>query len=299
MTDRPFPGPTEILALDPDGADELFGRLERTVPVRPPLVRLPRGGPSTALVFGDSHGDWRSTEEVVARWRALPGPSLLIGLGDYIDRSPNDSPNGSVANALSLLGRCASAPDRVLLIQGNHESHRRIPVLPHTLAEEVDDLWGPDEERYHRLLALLERGPIAVTTPSGAYLAHAGFPRSAAGPDWPRLFEEVDDDRLAEVVWAECDASRNRRGAAEPWGARALDAFLGASGMSLMLRGHDPDVAGRPLYGGRVLTLHTTRIYERYGGVLVAAVPVNDPLRNVESIDVAHLATEGRSFPAP
>lgn len=290
------PTPAEILALDPEGADRLLGRLERTVPVRTPLLRMEGSEAGTALVFGDTHGDWRSTQELVARWRTAAGHPFLIGLGDYIDRSPDDCPAGSIANALYLLSLAAAAPDRVLLVQGNHETHRRIPVVPHTLPEEVDELWGPEEERYHRLLGLLERGPIAVTTPNGAYLAHAGFPRRAAGPGWADLFENADDDLVAEVVWAECDASRNRRGATEVWGARELDDFLRASGLTVMLRGHDPDVVGRPLYRGRVLTLHTTRIYERFGGVLFAVLPLDVTLRDLGPVAVHHLSTEGQRF---
>jgi hypothetical protein len=295
--DRPVPTPEEILALDPDGADELLGALERSVPVHPPFVALPAGRADEAIVFGDTHGDWRSTLEAVARSTSEGSPRLLVGLGDYVDRSPEDCPNGSVANALHLVSLAARFPDRVFLLQGNHETSRRVPVVPHTLPEEIDDLWGPEEERYHRLVALLERGPLAASTPNGAYLAHAGFPRRLSGPRWTEVFDRLDEEGLCEVVWAECEASRNRRGAARPWGARDLERFLAASGLRLLLRGHDPDISGTPLYAGRCLTLHTTRIYERYGGVLVARLSLRTPLRSVADLRVEHLATEGRSFP--
>lgn len=225
-------------------------------------------------------------------------PRCLIGLGDYIDRSPADCGEGSVANALYLLSLAARHPDRVFLLQGNHETVRRLGVVPHTLPEEVDSLWGPDEERYHRILGLLERGPVAATTTSGAYLAHGGFPREPLPVPWSAAFDHLDDVRLCEVVWAECSSSRGRRGVAVPWGAEDLTRFLGASGCHIFLRGHDPDLTGRSLFAKRCVTLHTTRIYERAGGVLIARLPLDRSVWSTDEVSLEHLATEGRRFPA-
>lgn len=286
--------PSEILRLSGREADDLLDQLERNVPVRSPVVELADGLADEAIVFGDSHGDWRSTEEAAKRYRE--GDGVLIGLGDYVDRAPDDCGAGSVANALYLLGLVSEAPDRVYLIQGNHELVRRILAMPHQLPEEVDELWGPESARYDRILGLLERGPLAMTTSNGAYLAHAGFPRGKLPDPWTKAFISPDDERLAEITWAECDASRIRRGAALPWGRRDLEQFLKATGLRLFLRGHDPDLTGRPLYGATCLTLHTSRIYERYGGDIIARLPLRAPLRSVMDLTVEHLAIEGQTF---
>ena len=289
--------PADLLRASPEEADRLLDRLEQHVPVRPPLYPLPEGSGTEAIVFGDTHGDWRSTEALVERYRA--GDRALIGLGDYIDRPPDDCGAGSVANSLYLLELAAERPDRVVLVQGNHETTRRIPALPHELAEEVDALWGPESSRYDRLMGLLERGPLAVTTANGAFLAHAGFPRAPRPGPWTGWFDRIDEETIAEIVWAECGASRIRRGAAMPWVARDLERFLESSGMRIMIRGHDPDLNGTAVYGGRCLTLHTTRVFERYGGVVIARLPLDRPLRSVADVEVEHLPTEGRQFRDP
>ena len=300
MTPEELLSPESILRASPEDADRILDRLERSVPVRPGVVELSHRGTSEALVFGDSHGDWRSILEVRAEFlRDGADPRCLVGLGDYVDRVPDDCGPGSVVNALLLLDLAARFPDRVVLIQGNHETVSRIPVLPRSLAEEVDELWGPLAERYARLSALLERGPLAAISSSGAYLAHAGFPRGALPASWRRVFEEPDEERLVEIVWTEPEASRLRRGAGVPWTARELGEFLRTTGLSVFLRGHDPDLNGRPIYDGRCLTLHTTRVFERYGGVLVARLPLERPVRTVADVRVDHLASEGRSYPAP
>ncbi len=291
--------PEEILRLTPEEADELFDHLERTVPTHPPVVTLPVRAGTEAVVFGDTHGDWRSTLEAVRLFERGPEARWLIGLGDYVDRTPTDSGEGSVANALFLLGLASRFPDRVYLLQGNHETARRIAVFPHQLPEEVDALWGPDATRYHRLLGLLERGPLALTTAGGAYLAHGGFPRGALGADWAKAVDPNDEERLIEIVWSECTATRSRRGVVAPWGEDDLTRFLAGASLRLVLRGHDPDLTGRPLYGNRCLTLQTTRIYERFGGVIVAHLPLGEPVRSTSDLVIEHLPTEGRRYPSP
>jgi hypothetical protein len=282
--------PPDVERMAPAEADRLLDDLEANVPQRPPYVRLPGSGGASAYVFGDTHGDWLSTREAVRAFEAGAPGSLLVGLGDYVDRAPPDLPFGSVANALYLLGLAARSPERVFLLQGNHETVRRIGAHPHTLPEDVERLWGGGPERYARILGLLERGPLVATTASGAYFAHAGFPKGTLPERWQESIAVPSEDRLLELVWAEPDASTIRRGAVAPWTEKDLDRFLGATGLAALWRGHDPDLAGRTLYGGRAMTLHTTRIYQRYGGVLLAVVPLDGTLRSVTDAELRHLA---------
>ncbi len=294
--DRRRRAPLELLDLDGTEVDRLLDRLEAEVPVHPGLLDLPAAPLREAVVFGDTHGDWWSTLAVAERFLGHSSDRCLIGLGDYIDRPPDDCREGSVANALYLLQLVAEYPDRVILIQGNHEAVRRIPALPHDLPEEVDQLWGPDPERYGRILGLLERGPLAALSPSGAYLAHGGFPTDGTSASWRVPFENPSDETLMDVLWSDCAASRIDRGLGAKFDAPALNAFFERCGARVFLRGHDPDVVGRPLYDQRVLTLHTTRIYERYGGVILARLPLSRTIRSLGDVPVEHLETEGQSF---
>jgi hypothetical protein len=284
--------PARVEGFRPEEADRVLDALERDVPRRAPCVELPAEPGARAFVFGDTHGDWLSSREAVRAFEAGPPGSVLVGLGDYVDRPPADLRCGSVANAIYLLSLAARRPERVFLLQGNHETMRRIGARPHTLPVEVARLWGPEEARYDRLMALLERGPLAATARSGAFFAHAGFPRGPLPSRWQDAVAEPTEERLLELVWAEPDASENRRGAIPPWTEADLERFLSATGLSAMWRGHDPDLAGRSLYRGRAMTLHTTRIYQRYGGVLLAVVPLDRRLQSVEDAELRHLATE-------
>ncbi|HEY6238319.1 MAG TPA: metallophosphoesterase [Thermoplasmata archaeon] len=293
----PDRSPEQILALDPSGADDLLDQLEADVPARPGLVHVGSTPFKEAVVFGDSHGDWRSTKAPVERFLESPD-RVLIGLGDYIDRSPEDCGEGSVANALFLLGLVARYPERVFLVAGNHDLARRIPALPHDLPEEVDQLWGPDATRYLRLLGLLERGPLALTTESGVYLAHAGFPRGPPA-DWRDRFSNPSDETLIDLTWSDCAASRLDRGVATPFGEPELLRFLELAGCRVFLRGHDPNLTGRALYHQHLLTLHTTRHYERFGGVIFGRFPLDRPVASTEDVTVEHAPSERQHYPTP
>ncbi len=291
--------PAHILRLSGDDADRLLSQLEEAVPTRPTLLDLSPFRGDEAIVFGDTHGDWRTSERVVARYLDPERRRLLIGLGDYVDRAPPDCGAGAVANALYLLQLSARDPDRVVLIQGNHETVRAIPASPESLRGEVRELWGPDPRRYDRLIDLLGRGPLAAFHPSGAYLAHAGFPVGTRATGWKSAFDRRDEDLVAQVAWAECAASHNRRGAAAPFDKAQLTEFLGNAGLTFLLRGHDPDLTGRRAFHEHCLTLHTTRVYERYGGVLFARMPLDQTRISLRDVRVEHVETEGNRYPWP
>ena len=292
--------PEQILGFDPEEADALLDRLEREIPVLPTtLVEVPSAPNVEAVVFGDTHGDWRSTVAAAGRFLEDPTRRILVGLGDYVDRAPDDCGAGSVANALYLLTLEADHPRRVVLIQGNHETTRRVPVVPQNLAEEVDELWGPDVTRYSRLLSLLERGPLAAVTSNGAYFAHGGFPRPPNDDPIRDAFRSPSEATLLDLVWGDCGAARSHRGVTTPFDRNDLARFLSRIGASVFLRGHDPDLSGKSVYDDRCLTLHTSRVYERYGGVLVAWVPLDRPITSTRDVRVEHLETEGREYPEP
>jgi hypothetical protein len=281
------PSPQEILRLSAAGADRLLDRLERSVPRRPEHLTLPAA--RSAVIFGDTHGDWLSTLEVVRAFEAGGPATLLVGLGDYVDRSPADLPCGSVANALFLLALAGAAPDRVILLQGNHETQRRIPGHPHVLPAELARLWGTSEPRYDRIMDLLGRGPLAASAANGAYFAHAGFPKGPLPSPWTAAFEAPDDARLTELVWSEPEAGAVHRGATEPWSEAELLTFLEQSSLRTFWRGHDPDLTGRSLYDGRVMTLQTTRYFRRFGGVVFATMALDRPLQRVEEAELHRL----------
>ena len=291
-----LPDPGTILRMEPGDADRLLDRLEADVPSCRGAARLDVPGAREAIVIGDTHGDWRSTVAAARRFLEEPRGRLFVGLGDYVDRAPDDCAQGSVLNALYLLALAGAYPEQVFLLRGNHEMHRAIPVLPHDLPEEIDTLWGPEPDRYQRLVSLLERGPLAASTGNGLYLAHAGFVRNAL-EGWANRLDRPSEEDLFEILWAECQESRAHRGVPR-FNGPDLTEFLRASGCSVFIRGHDPDLNGRWSLGDRCLTIHSSRVFERYGGVLLARADLTVPAHR-GSVTLEHLETEGQEFELP
>lgn len=290
MTDRKQSpvSPEEIEGMTAADVDTLLGQLDPLISSESALARIDPPGAKAMAVIGDTHGDWPSAQDAMAWFFESPTDRAFVGLGDYIDRAPPDCPAGSAVNVLYLLSVKAAYPERVFLIQGNHEAARRIPVVPHDLPKEMDDRWGTDRRRYAKLMGLLERGPLAGYTPSGVYLAHGGFPLRLGSP-WTERFRSVDETLSIELLWSRIGSSNPDYGLSPPIDEEALDEFLQSTGLHVFLRGHDPRVVGKSLFHDHCLTLHTSRMYERFGGILVARVPLDRPVRSTKEIEIVRL----------
>jgi hypothetical protein len=285
---QPPLGPEDIAGMEAAEIDALLIRLDRQISLESSLVHFEPPGATTVGVIGDTHGDWRSTQAAASWFLESPNDRAFVGLGDYIDRAPPDCPAGSAVNALYLLSIKAAHPDRVLLIQGNHEAARRFPFEPHDFPEELAERWGNDRQRYLRFMGMLERGPLAAYTSSGVFLAHGGFPSRLPSP-WTDRFRNVDETLIAELLWTRVAAADPEPNIVPAFEEAALDGFLRQSGLQLFLRGHDPRVVGRPLYHGHCLTVHTSRIYARFGGVLFAQLSLVQPVGSTLDVEVERL----------
>jgi hypothetical protein len=281
--------PAEIEAMDAGEVDALLARLDPQISPASALVRVDPSGAETVAVVGDTHGDWRSTERALQWFLESPATRAFVGLGDYVDRAPADCPNGSAVNALYLLSVKARYPERVVLIRGNHEAARQIPFEPHDLPDDMTARWGENRVRYSRLTGLLERGPLAGYTPSGVFLAHGGFPLHRTVP-WTDRFRDVDETLLVELLWSRMVEAHADSGVVPPFDETMLDDFLHAASLNVFLRGHDPTLVGRPMYHGHCLTLHTSRIYARFGGVLTARLSLDTPVRTTNDIEIVRLS---------
>jgi hypothetical protein len=284
--------PESIEQMEAREIDELLSQLDPQITSESALAHVRPTGAKTLAVIGDTHGDWRSAQAAMKWFLDAPSERAFVGLGDYVDRAPRDCPAGSAVNALFLLSVKAAYPDRVYLLQGNHEAARRIPVQPTTMPDEMAARWGEDRRRYARLMGLLERGPLAGYTSSGVFLAHGGIPSGLTTP-WTDRFRTVDETLLVELLWRDIAASRTDRGLSPPFDEADLDRFFAQTGLTLFLRGHDPHVVGQSLYHDHCLTLHTSRTYASYGGDLEARVPLDRAVQSTWDLEVVHVSTPG------
>ena len=267
--------PVEVSGWDEAHALELLDRWESAIPRRS-LAEVPERQGGQAVVLGDSHADWPTTRWLAERF-LLGGESVagFFALGDFVDRTPARLPQGSLRNALFLLSLQAAHPDRVVLLRGNHETQRQIPGTMRDVLSESTELFGTPTVG-DRIEDLFDRLPLAALTASGVYMAHAGFPFPSEG-EWREALRAASVRTLEQVVWNDVEGSPTCGGRGilqEPIREGHLKEFLARSGSRVLLRGHDPAVAGRFFYGGRLLTIHSTRVYAS-AGLTLAKIPLD------------------------
>ena len=259
------------------------------------LLRLPSDRP--IQVIGDSHGDYASVQRAVRYARAHDPSQRFVGLGDYIDRAsrsepePTSLPGGSIWNLAFLLAWAARAPDEVILLRGNHEAPRRFPVPSMTFLKELRREVPPREafSIYSRCLDLCDRLPAAAITENGVFLAHGGIPpphRWDLGRPSP-----VDATVLEGLLWSDPIEDYQDRGVGFSYSAEELAGFLRTNGCAVMVKGHAPVHLGRSMHGDRLLTIHTSDLFQGVGheGILMVEIPTIRAVRSTRDLIVRRL----------
>ncbi len=260
----------------------------------PTLVRF--DGDRGFRVIGDTHGDFASARAALAP-PGGPPDRPFVAVGDYIDRStrseprPRSLPLGSLWTTLFLIARKLQHPQRIILLQGNHEAARRLPVPGPTYLRELRDRFPRDEALalWRATFEVVERLPLAALSSNGVFLAHGGIPPPDSPPveGWRR-----DDPGLLEgLVWSDPANAYEDRGVGFPFSEAELTRFLGSVSANVLLRGHDPKHSGISLYRGTCLTLQTSDLFRRFGhgGILRAEVPPLPRIAGAEAIAVEEL----------
>lgn len=278
--------------------DEVRERFDRSPP--PPFIEIPSDRP--LVVIGDSHGDWPAVASALAFARRPEYGARFVALGDYVDRAtrsspdPSTLPGGSVWNVAYLLAWTAYDPDGILLLRGNHEATRQIPVPLPTLLRELRRLYAPSDALalWDGIVGLLERLPLAARTANGVFLAHGGIPPRSL---WDPTRWDPGDLRLLEgLLWSDPDLEYEDRSVGFAYGEAELQEFLDSLHCRVFLKGHAPNHSGRAIYGGQLVTVHTSDIFAAWGegGVLLAEVPAGVAVRSAR--DLTLRAWDGRDW---
>jgi len=230
------------------------------------LVHLPPIG--EAIIVGDLHGDLKSLEHILDESRfyekASNGEKIhIIFLGDYGDRGSYSPEVYHVVLGLKIL-----FPEKVILLQGNHEGPADLLAYPHDLPYHLQRKFkGEWRQIYVELSDLFRMFHTAVIVDQKCLMLHGGVPSKAKGiEDLAYAYQKHPaETHLEEILWSDPEEGikgtlPSPRGAGRLFGEDVTSAFLNLLGVKFLIRGHEPAVNGYMIsHAGRILTLFSRK----------------------------------------
>ena len=268
----PMNGLNTSIPRTPSAMQQLISKSIETIQLRQPvllnlagkLVTLPQEG--DAIIVGDLHGDLASLKKILddSKFprRAQSDPkTLLICLGDYIDRGPSQ-----IQVLATLLRLLIARPGQVILLRGNHEGPEDIPVQPHDYPAHLTRQYGRQGlSLYHETRELFNQFYTAAIVPGKALLLHGGIPTEAK--DMQDVVNAHDTHplktHLAEILWNDPTTlpwdTTSPRGIGKQFGTDTTTRFLKQVGADIVIRGHEPCQQGYMLEAN-ILTLFSCKL---------------------------------------
>lgn len=239
--------------------EELLTRVTKVLKKEPLLITLPDG----PLVFvGDTHGDWEATLSIIEQY--WDSPTTFVFLGDYVDRGPRQ-----VENINLLFSLKCQAPERLILLRGNHETesiNRRYGFY-----SEVKDKLGDLTEEYAR--SFQELPLAAVSNRRGTFAVHGGIAEGLEEigeiNELPRE-KEIENHITFQLLWNDPKEKiqgfkpNPRGGGSRLYGRDVTEEFLERNGLKFIIRAHEVFEQGyHEFFDGLVISLFSCRCYRR------------------------------------
>lgn len=216
------------------------------------------------LVFvGDTHGDLSASQTVILKFS--DSDTVIVFLGDYVDRGPR-----SKENIDFLLQKKIENPDRIFLLQGNHEGYRFQQFSPVNFWE---NLTREQSNKYQSLLAKL---PLALSW-DGLLALHGGL------PNVERL-SQINDlqggkDNWRKITWGDFREQQGYTmgsGLGRPQlGRDYFNTIMNKLDKQVLIRAHQPNVPVK-MFDDRCITIFTSSAYGTTKRIAKVTAPVSD-----------------------
>lgn len=238
-----------------------FEKIEKVLSEEPKLIEIKKPTFHTQakkIIFvGDTHGDLEVSKKVVKDY-LKPG-NIIVFLGDYVDRGPF-----SRENLDFLLETKIKNPEKIYILQGNHEGHRILPFSP-------ADFWqNLNKEEYQIYTSVVERFPLIAITKDIIAL-HGVLPDLKITR--PGLAKEINKIKLGsqeweQIVWGDFVDQEGEYLGTDTFTGRSqfgrdyFSKLMGRFNKKVLIRAHQP-AAPQYMFDDRCLTIFTSSAYPR------------------------------------
>jgi predicted phosphodiesterase len=216
-------------------------------------------GAKRVIFVGDTHGDLEASQKVIKDY-LMPGNKIVF-LGDYVDRG-----SFSKENLDFLIEQKEKNPDKIFLLQGNHEGHRILKFSP---AEFWESLTSEEYQKYSKIV---ENFPLAVVVKDIIAL-HGALPKIEKLEDFEKI--QIGDENWFRICWGDFLDEPGEELGNDPFTGRpqfGRDYFLKIMekiNKKILIRSHDPS-APLLMYEGRCLTIFTSSAYSKERIIAIA-----------------------------
>jgi predicted phosphodiesterase len=270
MIKRIIENPELASTLDEDETIELLKRAESIIQQEPNLLEIPSGN---VIFVGDTHGDFDATKIVIKRY--LKPPNKIVFLGDYVDRGTDSKQNIDYLLALKTI-----YPERLLLLQGNHEGRKAMYFSPANFWQELSPVLSG---QYAETLSKL---PYAVSTSNGIIALHGALPSVSNLQAIKKI--EFGSELWRQIAWGDWQESNGDVLGDEAFtgrpqfGATHFKTIMKRLGKNVLIRSHQP-TAKLALYQKRCVTIFTSSAYLSI--VPTRTIAIADLEKDVRTID--------------
>lgn len=221
------------------------------------------------IILGDLHGDLHTFNKILTETNFLTlvekNPNTyLVCLGDYIDRGPSQ-----FELLQKLLNLLITYPKNIILLRGNHEGPRDLPVKPHDFPGVLKSRFGKEwqlvYEAYSNFFNVLY---TACLFSNKALLLHGSVPFNVDSLNQIAWAHKTHPNTtfLTEILWSDPTLLRNvnysNQGARKKISVDVICEFLDKINVSTLIRGHQCFKPGFHFHGNRILTLFSCKIPE-------------------------------------
>jgi len=241
--------------------------------MKPKLIEIKKA--KKVIFVGDTHGDLEASQKVIKNY-LKPG-SKIVFLGDYVDRGPY-----SKENLDFLLEIKTKNPDRVYLLQGNHEGHRLLKFYP-------ADFWESlNKKEYDKYCSIVEKFPLAAMTKDIIAL-HGALPNCSKS-DIEQI--KIGSEQWRQITWGDFSEESGEYLGIDPFTGRpqfGRDYFfklMERFNKKVLIRSHDPN-APLFMFNDRCLTIFTSSAYTRER--TIAIYDLKKPIKTAKDLEIINV----------